>query len=229
MLSFTPDTGTMRAVSASPQDRSAIWKLRATFNQQSSGPQETTVIVPPQNLIQVLIGEDQADLALGNLLPPTGAAIVVRNRTFPNNPWPDTYNAVINDPRQFASVGTARYNAARTRATAQSVTAYDNAVDVAANVYGGVEGATLGGAIAFGSPQRAQDPQREINLINLYLNTVPCPQFDARQAGFDLKWFPFFMTIDEQVLVVDGIPIPTFVFVRQRPANGCVVIRIPFS
>ena len=228
-LSYNPSTGSTRAVSAGPQDSSAIWLLQATISGQVSST-GTEVIVPPQKLIQVLIGEDIADLAQGNLRPAEAVGVVIQNR-INDSRWPNTYNEVITQSGQFASVGTSPYNNARTRSTAGNLTAYDNAVEVAANVYGLVDpldNVTLGGAIAFGSPGALLEPQRSEEISKVERALENCVQTDAKNLGFSNLWFPRF-EFDQQALVVDGIPIATFVFVRERPTGGCAVIRIPFQ
>jgi hypothetical protein len=222
-LTYNPATGSTRTVSASPQDSSGVWKLAAYSNGQTSNT-ETVVIVPPQKFIQVLIGEAQAQLATNDLLSPTAVAIVIRNRILDSaNRWPKNYNDNITLD-QFRSVTEARFINARNRATAQSLTAYDNAVRVAADVFGGVEQANLGNSLGFGSPGVVGATEDIANLI-LYANTTPCPfRQDAKTLGFSTDWFPRF-SFDQQVLLINEIPVETFVFIRERPADACSVIK----
>jgi len=233
-LSYNPTTGSMRAVSASPQDSSAVWRLRATINGQLSS-NGTEVIVPPQLLIQVLIGEDITDLAAGNLLPPQAVGVVIRNRINDSRFPPTTYNGVILQPGQFASTREPRFRNARMRSTTGNVTAYDNAVTVAADVYGLVpplDNVTLGRAIAFGSPGAIPGTQGDIALLLMIANTTPCPavyRVDAKTLGFDSRWYPDLPAIDQQVILISEIPVQTFAFIRERPStNACAVIKAGF-
>lgn len=116
------------------------------------------------------------------------------------------------------------------QSTAQSLTAYDNAVSIAADVFGlaaPLNSVTLGGAIAFGSPGALPEPQRNQEIRKVEDALTRCEAIDARLLGFSPRWFPN-LGFDQQAVVVDGVPISTFVFVRARPQGGCAVIGIPF-
>lgn len=217
-------------VTAMAQGSSGVFDLVASLGSTHTKP--SSVTVPPQALIQVIIGEaegtgDTAERAV---------AIVLRNRL--SSPLRfcqaggfvpcTTYNEAIFAPQQFASTKTSRFVDAISWQTALSQSEYKRALANAAAVFDNRESASLSGAIAFGSPGAlpAADQKREISKLQDALNT--CPKAAANSLGLDRRWFPIF-SFKEQALVVGGIPMPTFVFVRPYSTGDCAVINIPFQ
>jgi hypothetical protein len=211
-------------VTASPQGSSGVFRVEITTSIFKANLAYVTV--PPQSLIQALIGEaqGQSDVALRSV------GVVIRNRV--GNPLfrQDTYQAVVLAPNQFASTTTPRFAQAANRSTAQNPTAYDTATKVAAEVFDRREGASLGGAVAFGSPGALPASQRDLELRKLQdaLNRQPCSKVPAKTLGFDRRWYPV-LGFDDQAIIVNQISAQTFVFVRPRPSNGCAVVSMSFQ
>lgn len=209
-------------VTASPQGSSGVFRVETSTSIFKANL--VYVTVPPQELIQVLIGEGQgqSETAL------RGVGVVVRNRV--GNPLfrQNTYSAVIFAPSQFASTGAARFSQASKRSTAQSQSAYDLATKVASEIFDGREHATLGNVLAFGSPNFLPQPQRDQDLRKLQDALNRCPKVSAKSLGFDKRWYPL-LGFDDQAVIVDGIARESFVFVRQRNSNDCAVITLRFQ
>jgi hypothetical protein len=206
-------------ISVSPQGSSGVFRVDTTNSIFSAS--SVYLVVPPQNLIQVVIGEAQGQTDKAQ----RAVAAVVRNRV--TSPlFPNTYNGVILAPSQFASTTTAKFTKAATRATALDVSAYDKALTFSAGIFARTDSLNLGGAISFGSPGAifsSAQLNTELAKINNAINT--CPKVSAKTLGFDRRWYPS-LGIDDQAIVFNDIDPKVFVFVRQRPSNGCAVIRM---
>lgn len=206
-------------VSVSAQGSSGVFRVDTTNSIFSANP--VSLVVPPQNLIQVVLGEAQGQTDKAQ----RAVAAVVRNRVF-SPLFPNTYNGVILAPSQFASTTTPMFTRAATRATATDPAAYDRALTYAAPIFARTDSLSLGGAISFGSPGAIFSSAQltaELAKINNAINT--CPKVSAKTLGFDRRWYPS-LGIDDQAIVFNEIDPKVFVFVRQRPSNGCAVIRM---
>lgn len=209
-------------ITAGPQGSSGVFRVDTSMSIFKANAVNLTV--PPQELIQVLIGEaqGQTETAL------RGVAVVVRNRVGNSLFRQSTYNGVIFAPSQFASTSTSRFSQASKRSTAQSPSAYDVATKVAAEIFDGREHATLGNAVAFGSPGALPQAQRDQDLRKLQDALNRCQRVAAKTLGFDRRWYPV-LSFDDQAVIVDGIPRESFVFVRPRNPNDCAVITMRFQ
>jgi Cell Wall Hydrolase len=209
-------------VSVSPQGSSGVFRVDTTTSIFSAN--SVPVIVSPQTLIQVVVGEAQGQTDKAQ----RAVAAVVRNRVA-NPLFPKTYNDVILAPSQFASTTTARFTKAATRATALDTAAYDQAVTLSGGIFARTDSLSVGGAISFGSPGAVFSSAQlntEIAKINDAINR--CPKVSAKTLGFDRRWYPS-LGIDDQAIVFNEIDPRVFVFVRQRPKDACAVIRMPLQ
>jgi hypothetical protein len=210
-------------VSVSPQGSSGVFRVDTTNSIFSAS--SVYLVVPPQNLIQVVLGEAQGQTDKAQ----RAVAAVVRNRVL-SPLFPNTYNGVILAPSQFASTTTATFTRAATRATAVDPAAYDRALTYAAPIFARTDNLNVGGAIAFGSPKAGVSSTQlttELAKINDAINR--CPKVSAKTLGFDPRWYPG-LGIDDQAIVFNEIDARVFVFVRQRPSkDSCAVIRMPLQ
>jgi hypothetical protein len=206
-------------VSAVSNRQSGIFGVSVSLTIFSRAAQVT---VPPQPLIQVLIGEAQAQSDNAK----TAVAGIIRNRL--NRSWFGnlrTYNAVIFARNQFASVGTDRFNNAQSRNTANSKPAYDGAVGDASKVFDGRLGVPFGSAIAFGSPG-ASNTQSQAQISKLRDELNRCHKVSSTALGFASYWYPQLPSIaDQQVVIFSEVNMADFVFIRPRPStNACAVV-----
>lgn len=234
ILTITSDDRTRTGtVTAQPQNASGLFRVTANVANIQSQP--AAVTVPPQRFLQIIIGEAQGEPALSQ----SAVAIVLRNRLSSSLFFCQTngrfhrcttYNEAILSPGEFASTTEPRYLQAATRSGAVDADAYDQALAIVSKVFDGRERATLAGAVAFGSPQACRTciPADEFKKVQDELDRPTCQKVDARTLGFHRSWFPI-LAEDSQAMVVNGINLETFVFVRPRPVDGCAVIEIPFS
>jgi hypothetical protein len=185
-----------------------------------------TITVPPQPLIQVLIGEAQAQSENGK----AAVAGVIRNRLnkrlFGNR---ETYNDLIFDRSQFTSTKEARFINAQSRNTTQSTAAYDSAFRAASKVFDGRLGVPFGNVIAYGSPGASNlHGKAEVRKIQAELDRSPCRKVSATKLGFDEGdyWYPDLPSIkDQQVVIFSEVPLKDFAFIRERPSGGCGVVQ----
>jgi hypothetical protein len=210
-------------VSISPQGSSGVFRVDTTNSIFSAN--SVYLVVPPQNLIQVVLGEAQGQTDKAQ----RAVAAVVKNRVL-SPLFPNTYNGVILSPSQFASTTTATFTRAATRATAVDPAAYDRALTYTAGIFARTDNLNVGGAIAFGSPKAGVSSIQlttELAKINDAINR--CPKVSAKTLGFDPRWYPS-LGIDDQAIVFNEIDPKVFVFVRQRPSrDSCAVIRMPLQ
>lgn len=218
----SPNKGIVAASSNGSSGAFQVTALNSIFKSNVAN-----VTVPPQPLIQVIVGEAQGQ----NDLAQSAVAVVIRNRirsTLRFNENRKTYGGEVTAPGQFASTSTSRFINAALRSSAQSQAAYDSALRNAAAVFDLRQGATLGGALAFGSPGALPSAQRQAELSKLQNALNQCQRVSANSLAFDRRWFPV-LSGDVQAMIVNGIAADVFVFVRPRPANGCAVLSVPFQ
>ncbi len=215
-----------RRVTATSDRQSGVFGLSASLFGFARSAQIT---VPPQPLIQVLIGEAQVQSGNGK----AAVAGIIRNRLnqklFGGY---STYNGLIAARNQFSSVDTDRYKNARLRTTADSKSAYDSAVANAAKVFDKRLSASFGNAIGYGSPgatNNASQKQTEISRLQNELNLQSCHRVSATSVFPNSYWYhgliEFPSIKDQQLLVFNEIDMSDFVFIRPRPVNGCVIVR----
>jgi hypothetical protein len=209
-------------VNVSPQGSSGVFRVDTKNSIFTANL--VYMVVPPQPLIQVLIGEAQGQTDNAQ----RGVGAVVRNRVA-SPLFPKTYSGVIFAPSQFASTTTAAFNGAASRVTSNP-SVYDKALGIAARIFARTDNLSVGNAIAFGSPGAVFSSAQlnaEIAKINDAINR--CPKVSAKTLGFDRRWYPS-LGIDDQAIVFNEIDAKVFVFVRQRPSNNsCAVIRMPLQ
>ena len=202
--------------SSSPWDCSGIYFVTATAHNSSSNRQSgnsTLVVLPPQQLIQVLYGEAHDQTQIGDNMSQLALGAVIRNR--------------FADPGHFGGVTT--YQAAITPGQFQGIaTQITNGpfpeLLHAAGIYTGAFDPDVAGATCFFSPTHNGWVAIQ-NALNSGTTTVPTVASDP-QCYLSARQFVVKSSVGNNA---DGRGAPAFIFLRQRtnPSTEPAVIQIP--
>jgi hypothetical protein len=213
-------------VTASRQDSSGVFTVETKSSVFSANA--VKVVVPPQPLIQIIIGEAEGTSDIAQ----KAVAVVIRNRL--KHPWyrkKDTYSKVIFDREfgiQFRGTESAKFTQAANR-TSKNAKSYDAALSVAAEIFARTDTLKVGGAIGFGSPNvyltKSQFDVDKAKLLDAYNR---CLKVSARGLLPKSKWFPD-LSEDHQAVIINEIDPYIFVFIRPRPPGGCAVTKMDFQ
>ncbi|HEV2991159.1 MAG TPA: hypothetical protein VG759_22160 [Candidatus Angelobacter sp.] len=220
-ISFA-QSGLSAKVTALTQGGSGVFSVTAKKSIFTSSGQ---VIVPPQPLIQILIGEAQGQSDVVK----TAVASVIRNRTISRRNFLEdkkNYTDEVFARKQFASTSTSRFIHAQSRQGADSSSEYDAALIDAGRVFLGTGALNLSGAIGFGSPGAVAGGSLEVKKVKDAL--ARCPKISAsdKQLNFSGLWFPT-VDYDSQIVIFNSIDAGVMVFIRERPSkNDCAVIAL---
>jgi len=218
------------------------------------------IIIPPQNLIQILVAEAQTQIqseatlnsnSVVSLTSNSNTALAIgmtiNNRidminetsnpalfnanilSYSYNPTVSYYDAVIMAPYQFAPTSESDpshtiFNHAQDRnfMSADSLTAYDQAVLSAALIFSGEATDPTGGSFAFSSPN---SDQWNIIMDALQTETTILPY----GSGIDDSNFPAFAPL--QIVIINSVWTyedgrPSFIFIRGRNELDPAVVRL---
>jgi len=222
VLDVEPRSGTGSATSpvhkssGSSSECSGIYWVRATASSTSSTRESgnyTSVIVPPQKLIQVLYGESHGQTDIGDYTSQVAIGTTIRNRFGDPDHFSGvtTYQAAIT-PDQFMGIATSITNGPSPD------------LEHAAGIYYESLGTDVAGATCFFSPTHPGWVAIQ-DALNSGTTTVPTVAFDP-QCYSSARQFVVKLSVGNNA---DGRGAPAFIFLRQRasPSTEPAVLQIP--